>query len=1020
MRKFLSLFLILLVFGPPLLSADIHTPVVPVSFLFPAPCAPAADLKSDFEQARELINNNQYQDALPILLRLLKEDPQNSNLNFLVGYCYYNIEPERNKALPYLEKAVISTVSDYDDNSYKEKSAPVYAFFYLGKCYHWVGRLEAALLNLEKFRAFLVNKSDKLINQKNFEIFNEVNAGIEQVKNAQKFISKPVKIEFVKIPLINTSNYSCFGPQLTRDGTALYYSREKISERIRGKSDMYILRRQGKNWVKSEAVGQFLNGPYNDVFNSISPDNKFLLYASDRKGAFNVFYSMLENNKWSEPFDNLSINSNFNETYAALSGDGNKMFFVSDRPGGFGGKDIYKIEKRSDGSWTQPENLGFTVNTSGDEDTPWLSDDGNSLYFSSSGHTTMGGSDIFYTTYKNNIWLEPVNMGYPINSVANDLYFKYYREYNLLLLSSNRETGSYSYDILGARYPDSTSDNEVFLPGPDMNVYDTIREIAAEKDDNPILQQIAKDTSLAEQTLQKPAIRQPEPEKDAEAKPLIQSQEKEIRARQDSIIKVRQKQVSDSLAAARKEAIKKESKITQSQNVSISAQMKQDSIAKVRELERKKALAQATQEKLKQLREKARNDSVVNAKRLEDSLKVAAAKLAAKEKFKLSQQMAELAKSDTSAAVTFVSSDSLKTVREAIARQTFINDSITRVKRIQDSVSVVLARESARLAKEQAIAAAKAKADSLALVQQQPDSSMVAAPIPESGIIKAEPGWKPTVQTADVKDSITVSQAEVAVKQEVEVKSETKTLVTEQQELAEKEKMTGFKPPVAEPPLEQPPTVESPVTQTVKPPVKEDKVVATTVKPQNKSVYQVQKGGETLPPCAGNDTVKRYTVQVGAGWMKIKYFKNIDQKKICYGPDGLARFIVGVFATRKEAEETAEQLRLLGFTDAWVPPVDEKRCICPDNKLLDLSYESGTAQAEDTKYTVQVGAGNMKIRYFKALQQVNACSGRDGLTRFTFGVFNTLDEAQKAKDKIKKLGFPDAWTPPIDENRCGQ
>ena len=227
------------------------------------------DYKSDFEQAKTLINANQYQEALDILLKLINQDPQNCNLNFLVGFCYYNIEAERNKALPYLENAILNTVSDYDDNSSKEKSAPVYAYFYLGKSYQWIGRLEAALMNFEKFRAFLVNKSDKLINQKNFDIFNDVNAAILQIKTAQQLVTNPLHVEFVKIPMINNSNYSCYGAQLCQNANAIYYSRERLNDKIRGKSDMFVLRKTGQNWVKNEQAGQNLNSPYNDVFNSV-------------------------------------------------------------------------------------------------------------------------------------------------------------------------------------------------------------------------------------------------------------------------------------------------------------------------------------------------------------------------------------------------------------------------------------------------------------------------------------------------------------------------------------------------------------------------------------------------------------------------------------------------------------------------------------------------------------------------------------------------------------------------------
>lgn len=945
MRKFFGFVILLFCFGYTSVSVNFSSDFLSKKTEFITPAA-SGDFKSDFETARDHINNGLYQEALPILLRLIKDDAGNYNLNFLIGYCYYNSEAEKNKALPYLEKAVVSTIADYNDNSAKERNAPVYAFFYLGATYHKLGKLDEALFNLEKFRSFLVSKTGKLINQKNFDIFNEVNLKIAQVKTAKNLILAPLRIEFVRIPLVNAGNYSSYGAQLTKDNNGMYYSRERLNEKLRGRSDMFLLRRTGQNWVRNEQAGQNLNGPYNDIFNSISPDGKFLLFSSDRKGVFNIFYSMMDNNKWSEPFDNLSINSNFNETYAVLSSDGSKIIFVSDRPGGFGGKDLYKTEKKADGSWTQPENMGFTLNTPFDEDAPYLSPDGNTLYFSSEGHSSMGGSDVFYSLFKNNMWLEPVNMGYPINSVSNDVYFKWFPENNLLTLSSNRKGGGNNYEILGARYIDSTRTGEVFM---------RITDVAAEDTSEALPEKIIAETPVS------PVVKEAVKEETAELKDDYLS-EKEIvqpgiKALADSIAKARQKKVSDSLTAVRIAQAKEEMSKKRQQDQAAASKVRQDSLAAAKERERKLAIQKAAAEKLRvaQLeKEKARKDSIAYAVKLEEENAILAEQKLAAEK-KAEQNLAEE------------------------------NQAVKKQAEQQQAAEKLAAGEKAE--QQQLLEKLVPGKE----VVTKPEEKVVSDTEGQARLLQLETKYKRKV------DSLLAlkKQAEDALARCMEKEKEKSKLIVERQD----------KP--------------DPMTAT-------EKTGPLVTKPSRQSVKSSQPAGEEFPPCdpLTEDSRKIYTVQVGAGWMKIKYFSSIQDKRICYGPDGMARFIVGAFSSLDEAEEMADNLRMLGFSDAWIPELDDKRCKCSENELLVranvLDEITPAGSGENTpRYTVQVGAGNMKVKYFKNLRQVRVCTGTDGMSRFIFGEFSNLDEATLVKDKIMKMGYWDAWIPLIDENRCG-
>jgi len=145
---------------------------------------------------------------------------------------------------------------------------------------------------------------------------------------------------------------------------------------------------------------------------------------------------------WTNPVKlTENINSAYQEASASISPDGKLMYISSNRPGGLGGKDIYRVRRLPDGQWSIPENLGPSINTPYDEDAPFIQADGITLYFSSNGLNTMGGYDIFKTKFENDeLWSNPKNLGYPINTVKDDIYF---------VISPDGKTAYYSSDMPG-------------------------------------------------------------------------------------------------------------------------------------------------------------------------------------------------------------------------------------------------------------------------------------------------------------------------------------------------------------------------------------------------------------------------------------------------------------------------------------------------------------------------------------------------------------------------------------------
>ncbi len=189
----------------------------------------------------------------------------------------------------------------------------------------------------------------------------------------------------------------------------------------------YSVRSEGK-WQQAKNIGPPINIKYHSSNLAINPDGSELyLYKSQNGG--DIFLSeKTPNGSWSEPVPlNDNINSTFSENSVSISPDGNTLYFSSDRPitEDKTDLDIYYSKKDRKGEWGVAKNIGSVINTEFDEDGPFMDYDGKTLYFSSKGHKGMGGYDIYKSEYNEETeeWSEPINLGYPMNSPDNDIYF---------------------------------------------------------------------------------------------------------------------------------------------------------------------------------------------------------------------------------------------------------------------------------------------------------------------------------------------------------------------------------------------------------------------------------------------------------------------------------------------------------------------------------------------------------------------------------------------------------------------
>lgn len=371
-------------------------------------------------------NKDGYSGALPIFLELYKYDKLNNNLAFKLGICHLNSRIKRAQAIPYFIKAVTSVSNSYKGSSHKERNAPLIAYKYLGDAYHLNYQFDKAIEAYEKFIVVMAeNKNtDKVL-------LDEAKHKIEMCKNGKNLLANPIRLKIENLGNTVNSEFADYSPVLSADQNTLFFtSRRKESTGVQkdedgnNMEDIYMSTKTAAGWSKAINVGSPINSDWHEATVGMSPDGQTILIYKDDMGDGNIYSTSLDGDIWSTPVKlNENINSKHWEPSAFISADGNTLYFTSDKPGGFGGRDLYTSKRAFDGDWEKAENMGPNVNSAYDEDAPFIHPDGVTFSFSSNGHKTMGGFDIFTSLSDNGNWSEPVNVGYPINTTDDDIFY---------------------------------------------------------------------------------------------------------------------------------------------------------------------------------------------------------------------------------------------------------------------------------------------------------------------------------------------------------------------------------------------------------------------------------------------------------------------------------------------------------------------------------------------------------------------------------------------------------------------
>jgi tetratricopeptide (TPR) repeat protein len=385
-------------------------------------------------------------------------DSSNKELNYKLGMCKFEIKKFRNDSRKNFERI---KSADYPEVNY-----------YLGILYHLSKEFDKAIAC---FTAYQSAKGEKE------HLAKEINDLLIKCYSAQLLEStKYSSVEIENLgPTINTE-FPEYVPLIPADEKFMIFTSRRKNvvhdkQNVYGEyyEDIYQTFRNNGNWTAPKLLDSAINTVTHDACTGLSADGeKLLLFRTSKDTRTgDILESNFINAVWTKPTPlRLNVNSSdYIESSACYSPNNDIVFFSSNRMGGFGGKDLYYVKKLPDGTWGIPRNLGENVNTEYNEDAPFVDALGKTVYFSSEGHTNMGGYDVFKSNFDEaGYFTKAVNLGSPINTVNDDVFFVLNPDSSVAYLSSEREGGYGSQDIYKVYFNDNPATLKVY----DVHVQD--------------------------------------------------------------------------------------------------------------------------------------------------------------------------------------------------------------------------------------------------------------------------------------------------------------------------------------------------------------------------------------------------------------------------------------------------------------------------------------------------------------------------------------------------------------------
>ncbi len=369
--------------------------------------------------------------------KTLEIAPDFIEANFMLGDIYIDTK-DMEKAKKYYLNGVLT------DSSYYTKG------------WYWLANIEMNDGNYDMakqyFSIFLTLDKD------NKDLQPLANKGIKEAEFREYSIANPIPFTPQNMGKMINTPYDEYLPALTADEQTLVITRKEprkstTTAMTPEEEDFYIstLDTNG-NWTMAERVSEPLNSNDNEGAQCISQDGRFIVFTICGEGGLgscDLYWSKKIGDRWSKPRNlGAAVNSRYWDSQPSFSIDGKTLYFTSNRPGGKGGKDIWKTTLNENGRWNKAVNLGNSINTTQDETCPFIHYDDQTLYFASNGHIGMGGFDIFYSRKLNDTtWSMPTNIGYPINTSGEEMNLIVGASGNTAIFSSDKLDGYGGQDL---------------------------------------------------------------------------------------------------------------------------------------------------------------------------------------------------------------------------------------------------------------------------------------------------------------------------------------------------------------------------------------------------------------------------------------------------------------------------------------------------------------------------------------------------------------------------------------------
>lgn len=401
-------------------------------------------------QALKQLEKGNLKEAKVLYLKAIEKDPNSFKANVGMGLLLSELLDNYSGALPYLEKA-------YKISS---KDTMVQLMYSLAKCYQYNGEYEKAI-------GFFTRLDGYEDYEEEIDLAKDIKKRKEDCYYAIEHRNYEVPTNFYIVNAGKTINSDMpeYVPVLTPQNELIFTSRRQDDKKehlsyLDGKyfESMYISTLSGGKFTEPKRYtlpDQLLSSHYlkkHESVVSMSQDGKTLFTFRNNK----IYEIKMDERKTRKPKKLMkSVNFDFYQSHAFVTKDGNTLCFTSEADGGLGGIDIYRATKIKEGEWSKPENVGAPINTSFDEDAPFITDDGNTMYFASTGHEGYGNYDIYKSDFINGKWTTPENLGQPVNSAAHDIFMVKDGNGSVAYFSSSRTGGFGDMDIYKINYLDN-------------------------------------------------------------------------------------------------------------------------------------------------------------------------------------------------------------------------------------------------------------------------------------------------------------------------------------------------------------------------------------------------------------------------------------------------------------------------------------------------------------------------------------------------------------------------------------